>query len=247
MESVQEQSGALAEQVAVVTGATRGIGEAVSRRLATLGAHVVLVARDEAALEATRAAITESGGAATTYPLDLCEESAVAALSTALRDRFGRCDVLVNNAGVGFFGKPLHEMAPGDWDRTFDTNLRAPFLLIRALAPLMIERKAGHIINISSLAGHNPVANGAAYSASKWALNGLTYSVAEELRPHGVRVSVIAPGSVNTGFGGGAPGDPERAARKIQPGDVADLVSLLVRQAPQSFVSEILLRPTSKP
>ena len=91
------------------------------------------------------------------------------------------------------------------------------------------------------------MANGAAYSASKWGLNGLTYSAAEELRPHGIRVSVIAPGSVNTGFGGGDGADAERAARKIQPDDVAHMVEALLLQAPQSFVSEILMRPTRKP
>ena len=159
----------------------------------------------------------------------------------------GDVDVLINNAGTGTFGKPLHEMEQAAWDETMDLNLRGPYLLLRALAPGMLERKAGHIINISSLAGHNPVANGAAYSASKWGLNGLTYSVAEELRPHGIRVSVIAPGSVNTGFGGGSPGSDEKAMRRIQPDDVAHVVEMLLTQAPQSFVSEVLLRPTQKP
>jgi NAD(P)-dependent dehydrogenase (short-subunit alcohol dehydrogenase family) len=154
--------------------------------------------------------------------------------------------VLVNNAGIALSGKPLHEMELKDWQATFETNLQAPYLLIRAFAPLMIEAGAGHIINISSLAGRNPLANGAAYSASKWGLNGLTYSVAEELRPYGIRVSVIAPGSVNTHFGGGGE-DAAKAARKIQPEDVARVVEMLVGQAPQSFVSEVLMRPTQKP
>ena len=245
--SAQKQSEPLAGRVAVVTGAARGIGEAIAHKLAALGIHIVLVARDANRLEAVRAAMADQGLAATAHPLDLQDESAVAELGDMLHRRFGRCDVLVNNAGVGSFGKPLHEMVPADWDRTLSTNLRAPFLMIRAMAPMMIERKAGHIINISSLAGRNPLPNGAAYSASKWGLNGLTYSVAEELRPHGIRVSAIAPGSVNTEFGGGLPAEAERAARKIQPEDVANLVELIVLQAPQSFVSEILLRPTSKP
>lgn len=106
----------------------------------------------------------------------------------------------------------------------------------------MIAAKSAHIVNISSLAGHNPLANGAAYAASKWGLNGLTYSVAEELRQHNIRVSVIAPGSVNTRFGrsGG------NSDKKVQPEDVAQVVAMLVIQAPQSFVSEVLLRPTQK-
>ncbi len=233
-------------QVAVVTGAARGIGEAISRRLAQMGAHVVLLARDKTRLAAVQKAIETDGGAATAYPLDLRDPGAVDRFATELRDRWQRCDVLVNNAGVGRVGKPLHEMTPEEWDETMDTNLRGPFLMIRAVAPQMIAQKSGHIISISSLAGRNPLPSGAAYSASKWGLNGLTYSVAEELRPHGVRVSVIAPGSVNTGFGGVEEADAARAARKVQPDDVADVVEMLVRQEKQSFVSEVLLRPTSK-
>ena len=136
-------------------------------------------------------------------------------------------------------------MPPAEWDRLMTTNLRGPYLMIRALAPLMIAARSGHIINISSLAGHGPLPNGAAYSASKWGLNGLTYSAAEELRPHGIRVSVVAPGSVNTHFGGGS--DGKNSNKKIQPDDVAHVVAMLVTQAPQSFVSEVLLRPTQKP
>ncbi len=237
----------LATNVAVVTGAARGIGEAVSRRLAAMGAHVVLIARDAPRLEAVKGSIEADGGHATAYPLDLRSASAVAHFGQAFAAQWQRCDVLVNNAGVGRIGKPLHEMDPQAWDETMETNLRAPYLMMRALAPLMIAAKTGHIINISSLAGRNPLPGGAAYSASKWGLNGLTYSVAEELRPHGIRVSVVAPGSVNTSFGGTDPVQDERAARKIQPQDVADVVELLVRQPAQSFVSEVLLRPTSKP
>jgi 3-oxoacyl-[acyl-carrier protein] reductase len=141
-------------------------------------------------------------------------------------------------------GTPLHEMAPVDWDTVMGTNLRGPYLMIRAFAPMMIARRSGHIVNISSLAGHNPLKNGAAYAASKWGLNGLAYSVAEELREYGIRVSVIAPGSVNTGFNVSSGKD---ASKKIQPEDVANVVAMLVTQAPQSFVSEVLMRPTMKP
>jgi len=136
-------------------------------------------------------------------------------------------------------------MAPGDWDLTMNTNLRGPYLMIRALAPLMIAARSGHIINISSLAGRNPLPNNAAYAASKWGLNGLTYSVAEELRQFNIRVSAIAPGSINTHFGDPSSGkDPNK---KLQPDDVAAVVATLVTQAPQSFISEVLMRPTQKP
>lgn len=230
--------------VAVITGAGRGIGEAISRRLASMGASVVLAARDVSQLERLEREIASSGGSAQVEPLDLLNEQSIAKLAKSVQSRYQRCDILINNAGIGFIGKPLHEMPPAEWDHLMGTNLRGPYLMIRALAPLMIAAKSGHIINISSLAGHNPLPNGAAYSASKWGLNGLTYSVAEELRPHGIRVSVIAPGSVNTHFGGGSSKNPDK---KIQPDDVAHIVAMLVTQAPQSFVSEVLLRPTQKP
>ncbi len=237
-------SGGLTGQVAVVTGAGRGIGRAIAIHLAQMGATVLLVARDAGSLEALSTEIAAASGSAEVMPCDLRSPEAVAALGELVRAKYERCDILLNNAGIGNQGRPLHEMAVGDWDLLMETNLRGPFLMIRALAPLMIEAGRGHIVNISSLAGKNPLPNGAAYSASKWGLNGLTYSVAEELRPYGVRVSVVAPGSVNTGFGRGDGGkDP---ATKIQPEDVAAIVAMLVTQAPQSFISEVLVRPTKK-
>ena len=236
--------GSISGQVAVVTGAARGIGTAISKRLAALGATVVLTARDEAKLKAATQEIEAGGGRGEYAAFDLLEEEAIERFAEDVQQRHGRCDILINNAGVGRMGKPLWETPAADWDAVIGTNLRGAYLMIRAFAPMMIAARTGHIINISSLAGHNPLKNGAAYSASKWGLNGLTYSVAEELRDYGVRASVIAPGSVNTSFGGGSRGkDPDR---KIQPEDVANVVAMLVTQRPQSFVSEVLLRPTFK-
>ncbi len=234
----------LAGQIAVVTGAGRGIGEAVSKRLAALGATVLLAARDTVQLTRVQQAIEAEGGSAEIAPLDLLREESITALAKSIKTRHGRCDILVNNAGIGTTGIPLIETSPEIWEATMATNLRAPYLMIRALAPLMISAGSGHIINVSSLAGHNALKNGAAYSASKWGLNGLTYSVAEELRDYGIRVSVVAPGSVNTGFGGGKAGD---GSWKIQPDDVASIIAMLVTQSSNSFVSEVLLRPTRKP
>lgn len=247
MPSSLQPSSPLSGQVAVVTGAARGIGEAISLRLASLGAKLALLARDHRKLAAVQSAITGSGGLATAYPLDLRDPSAIAAFGETFRSQHGRCDILVNNAGVGRLGKPLHEMSIEQWDETLATNLRAPFLLIRETVPLMIAQGNGDIVNISSLAGRNPLPNGVAYSASKWALNGLTYGLAEELRQYNIRVSVVAPGSVNTGFGkSGEPVEDARAARKIQPDDLASVVEMLLRQPHSTFVSEVLMRPTSK-
>jgi NAD(P)-dependent dehydrogenase (short-subunit alcohol dehydrogenase family) len=234
----------LSDQIAVVTGAGRGIGEAVALRLASMGARVVLTARDETRLQKVKQAIEDRAGNALVIPCDLTDANAVAALGQQVQATCGRCDILINNAGISVARKPLVDLPLAEWDQMMDTNLRAPYLMIRALAPMMIAARSGHIINISSLAGKNTLPEGAAYSASKWGLNGLTYSVAEELRQHNVRVSVIAPGSVNTGFSRSGAKDPKRM---IQPEDVAQVVAMLVTQAPTSFVSEVLLRPTMKP
>jgi 3-oxoacyl-[acyl-carrier protein] reductase len=234
----------LSGQVAVVTGATRGIGAAIGKRLAMMGAAVVLTGRDSARLNETARGIQAVGGKVEASEFDLQDETAVSSFASRVTQSHGRCDILVNNAGIGAMSVPLHETSPADWDALMSTNLRGPYLMIRAFAPVMIAAQSGHIVNISSLAGHNPLRNGAVYAASKWGLNGLTYSAAEELRDYGIRVSVIAPGSVNTGFGRGGSG--KHPSRKLQPDDVAHVVAMLVTQAPQSFVSEVLMRPTFK-
>jgi 3-oxoacyl-[acyl-carrier protein] reductase len=246
----QQQPTPLKDQIAVVTGASRGIGEAVAQVLARMGAQVVLTARDQGRLERVKTAIEQFSGKAVVIPCDQTDSQAIAALGRQVLEQWGRCDILVNNAGIGIVGKPLVELTLEEWNRMIDTNLRAPYLMIRAFAPMMISAKSGHIINVSSLAGRNPLPNGAAYSASKWGLNGLTYSVAEELRPHNVRVAVIAPGSVNTEFGGdsgSSDGQKKNTSKMIQPEDVARVVAALVTEAPNSFTSEVLMRPTQKP
>ena len=250
MTVIGDTMNALESQIAVVTGAARGAGEAIARRLASMGAHVLLVARSVDQLQRVGEDIVRAGGVASVFPCDLTNAAAVAELGAAITEEHKRCDILVNNAAVGLDGKFLHEITPEEWDQLFDTNLRGPYLMIRALAPLMIAARSGHIINISSLAGRNPLPKGAAYAASKWGLNGLTYSVAEELRQYNIRVSAVAPGSINTDFAdhsgrGAASGkDPKK---KLQPEDIATVVATLVTQPPQCFISEVLMRPTQKP
>jgi NAD(P)-dependent dehydrogenase (short-subunit alcohol dehydrogenase family) len=238
----------LAGQVAVITGAGRGMGRAVALTLAELGASTVLCGRARAALEQTAAAIQSSGGlhsgTSSVIECDVTDLDSVEALAERVERTFHRIDILVNNAGIGGAGGPLHQLSPDEWNRVLNTNLRGVYYCIRSLAPLMIKARSGHIINISSLAGKNALPNGAAYAASKWGLNGLTYSVAEELRAHNIRVSVICPGSTNTEF---SPHPGKNAEKMLQAADVAHVVAMLVTQSPQSFASEILLRPTQKP
>lgn len=231
-------------QIALVTGAGRGIGAAIARRLAALGLTVVLCGRTPSHLQSTAASISKAGGKSDVIECDLTDLRAVEQLASRVGDRYGRIDILVNNAGIGGFGGPLHQLAPDEWEKILNTNLRGVYYAIRAFAPMMIQAKRGHIINISSLAGKNALPNGAAYAASKWGLNGLTYSVAEELRTHNIRVSVVCPGSVDTSLSPHAGKDKNKM---LQPEDVAHAVEMLVTQAPQSFISELLLRPTQKP
>ena len=234
----------LAGQVAVITGAGRGIGAAIAQELANLGATAVLCGRTRSALESTAQAIAQAGGKAEVVACDVTSIQSVDAAAKHVEASCGHVDILVNNAGIGGFGGPLHQLPPDLWDQILNTNLRGVYYAVRAFAPLMIRARSGHIINISSLAGKNALPNGAAYAASKWGLNGLSYSLAEELRGHNIRVAVICPGSTNTDLGPHAGKDN---SKMLEPEDVAHAVAMLVTQNPQSFVSEILMRPTQKP
>ena len=234
----------LAGQVAVITGAGSGIGAAIARKMGRMGAVAVVCGRTRDTLQSTATAISQAGAQAEVIECDVTDLASVESLAKRVDSRFGRIDILVNNAGIGGSGGPLHQLSPETWDQVLNTNLRGVYYCIRSFAPLMIRANRGHIVNISSLAGKNPLPNGAAYSASKWGLNGLSYSVAEELRVHSIRVSVVCPGSVQTEF---SPHSAKNSAKMLQPDDVAHVVAMLVTQAPQSFASEVLLRPTLKP
>ncbi|HEY4765556.1 MAG TPA: SDR family NAD(P)-dependent oxidoreductase [Candidatus Sulfotelmatobacter sp.] len=231
-------------QVAVITGAGRGIGAAIARRLAKLGATAVLCGRTRSALDSTAQSILDAGGKTEVIPCDVTLLHQLEYAAARVDSTFGRLDILVNNAGVGGFTKLLHELPPEDWELILNTNLRGVYFSLRAFVPLMIRARSGHIINISSLSGKNALPRGAAYAASKWGLNGLTYSIAEELRPHNIRAAAICPGSTETELG---PHTGKDVKKMLQPDDVAHAVAMLVTQAPQSFVSEILIRPTQKP
>jgi 3-oxoacyl-[acyl-carrier protein] reductase len=247
MTTKQASNSPLTGQVAVITGAGSGIGRAIALKLAELGARTILCGRTREALEQTQAAIDKSdlsSGKSFVIECDVTDLQSVEALARNIENTFGRLDILVNNAGIGGAQGPLHEVAPEQWDRIMNTNLRGVYYCIRSLAPIMIKARTGHIINISSLAGKNALPNGATYAASKWGLNGLSYSVAEELRAHNIRVSVICPGSTNTNF---SPHTGKHNDKMLQASDVAHVVDMIVTQAPQSFASEILLRPTLKP
>jgi 3-oxoacyl-[acyl-carrier protein] reductase len=228
----------------VVTGASRGIGYAIAEELARRGYHLALLGRDASGLsQAGEHLRHDYQASAEAFPCDVRRASRVRSSFGRILKGSGRLEVLVNNAGVGYFG-PLHEIPDAEWDEQMETNLRGVFYCSKAVIPRMIEQRFGHIINISSLAGKNAFPGGSAYCASKWGLLGLTYCMAEDLRRYNIRVSAICPGSVETEFSPHTGKDP---GRMLQPADVARVVGWLVEQREQSFVSEVLIRPTQKP
>jgi 3-oxoacyl-[acyl-carrier protein] reductase len=229
--------------VALVTGASRGIGRAIAHQLALLGASVSICGRDRTALEDSTRGLANLGVPVHSQIVDVTNSAAVSNLVAQTEAALGPITILVNNAGIGLFG-PAHEKTEDDWDRVLDTNLKSVFLVSRAVAPSMIRRGLGDIINISSLAGRNTFAGAGIYCASKWGVVGLSGCMAEDLREFGVRVSVICPGSVATEFSGRGPKD---ASKVLTAEDVAHAVKAIVTQGPQSFLSEIHLRPRRKP
>jgi 3-oxoacyl-[acyl-carrier protein] reductase len=233
---------ALSHAVALVTGGNRGIGRAIAVRLAELGASVAICGRDRAALEDSIADVAKSGGRVFSHVADVTRSADVGELVAKTESALGPISILVNNAGIGLFG-PAHEKTEADWDVVLNTNLKSAFLVSHAVVPSMIRRGSGDIINISSLAGRNAFAGGGLYCASKWGLQGLSACMAEDLRDFGIRVSVVAPGSVATEFSGRGHKD---ASKALTPEDVAHAVAMVVTQGPQSFVSEIQLRPLRK-
>ena len=232
----------LSSAVALVTGGSRGIGRAIALRLAAMGASVAICGRDLKALQSVEAELSGRTARVFSQVADVTRSADVASLLAKTGAALGPVSILVNNAGVGGFG-PAHEKSEEDWDRVLNTNLKSVFLVSRAVAPSMIRAGRGDIINISSLAGRNAFAGGGLYCASKWGVQGLSACMAEDLREHGIRVSVICPGSVATEFSGRGPKDPSKV---LAADDVAHAVAMVVTQGPQSFLSEIHLRPLRK-
>ncbi len=227
----------LKDRVALVTGAGRGIGRAIAQRLAAAGAICVLTARSRDEIEAVATPL-----GAFPVPADVRREEDVTRLVEAAHSRFGRVDLLVNNAAIDGNGN-VAELAPAKWRDVLDTNLTGVFLCCRAVLPGMIARRSGTIVNIASLAGTAGIAGKAAYCASKAGLLGFTDALMQEVRPFGIRVAAVSPGSVNTGFGGPpVPGDDW----KLTPEDVAESVFQVAAASPGVLISRVELRPVRK-
>ncbi|MEM9804883.1 MAG: 3-oxoacyl-[acyl-carrier-protein] reductase [Cyanobacteria bacterium P01_D01_bin.56] len=191
-------TGAMQDQVAIITGSSRGIGKAAALALASEGASVVVnYARSSAAADEVVAEITGAGGSAIALQADVSQEDQVDALIKETKDKFGRIDVLVNNAGITR-DTLLLRMKPADWQAVIDLNLTGVFLCTRAVAKLMLKQRSGRIINISSVAGLMGNPGQANYSAAKAGVIGFTKTVAKEMAPRGVTVNAVAPGFIET-------------------------------------------------
>ena len=231
-------------RASIVTGGSRGIGYAIAAALVAGGSRVAITGRNPAHLESAAKRLGEAArGAADVITIagDVGRaRDAAEAIDQTVR-RFGGLDILINNAGIGTFGN-VADMSVEAWDTLIQTNLSGVFYCSHAAIPHLKRRGNGWIINISSLAGKNPFAGGAAYCASKAALNAFSEALMQEVRYDNIRVSYLMPGSVATGFAGR--GESGEASWKISPGDVADLVVHLVTFPSRSLPSRIELRPS---
>jgi 3-oxoacyl-[acyl-carrier protein] reductase len=247
----------LTNRTAVVTGATRGIGFAIARALAGVGATVAICGRSQDSVEgAVRRLTNESKGKVVGKVADVRTGTDVAALFEWVDSETGGPDILVNNAGVGIM-KSAAELTVEDWQKTIETNLSGAFFCSREALARMKNRGGGYIIHIGSLAGKNAFAGGAAYNASKFGLYGLTEAMMLDHRYDNVRVTHIMPGSVDTGFGGGsATADGKQGSAsadwkqgstrsdwKIAPEDIGEIVLMLLRMPERTLVSQVEVRP----
>ncbi|NQT18527.1 MAG: SDR family oxidoreductase [Planctomycetes bacterium] len=233
-------SAKLDNKVALVTGGGRGIGRAICLALADAGAHVVAAARTTEEIDAVAKEITDAGGMATAVTADIANEDDVVALFDHVRDVHGRLDVLVNNAGIGIYG-PVVGFSASAIDRIMAVNVRGTFLCCREAMKLMIARREGYIINISSVVGFRGYPNQAAYTAAKHAVMGLTKSLAAEAQEHGIRVSAILPGGVDTQMIRRSRPDLDVSAL-MHPEDIAQSVMYLLSLSERAAVDEIYIR-----
>ena len=234
----------MASQVALVTGATAGIGRAIASALGREGYRVGVIARTAARIDQAVADLERDGVMAAGAAADVGDPGQVAAAVERIVGRLGPVHTLVNNAGVGYL-KPLIELSLEEWDRTMATNLRSLYLMTRAVLPGMLERRDGAVVNIASLAGRNPLAGGTAYSASKHAVLGFSKSLMLEVRKQGVRVVAICPGSVDTGFGADRTVPRVSHSGLLHPEDVAQVVIDALKLPANALMSEIDLRPAN--
>ncbi|GGG39931.1 SDR family oxidoreductase [Hymenobacter glacieicola] len=230
----------LTNQVAIVTGASRGIGRAIALLLALQGAKVVAVARSADELEELNA---KTQGLA--IPADVADEADADHIVTETLSRFGRLDILVCNAGVGSFNL-LENFESAEWDRIFDVNVKGTFLMCKAVVPHFKAQGHGHVVAIASDVARRTFEHGTVYGASKYAQDALLGSLRKEVRPHGVKVSTIYPGLVDTYFNESKPGGVEAEKTHLKPSDVAQAVRYVLEAPAHVVVDELMLHPVTQ-
>jgi NAD(P)-dependent dehydrogenase (short-subunit alcohol dehydrogenase family) len=229
---------------AVVTGGTKGIGYGIAEQLAAAGAKVFVCGRDKGDLKRAIDSLSAKG-TADGEVCDVRSEDQVKMMLAECERVFGGLEILVNNAGMGYFGKTVEELSGEQFRQTLETNLFGVFYCCHHAIPLMKARGGGYIFNISSLAGQNAHPGMAAYNASKFGLNGFSEALMQEVRHDNIKVSYICPGSVNTAFGGDTPTD--KNVWQLQPSDIGQVVLDLLNMNERALPSKVEIRPSKPP
>jgi len=237
-------------KVIIITGASRGIGRAAACLLAERGGRVVVASRDESALQEVSRSIESHSGVSLAVPTNVCSESSIKTLVDQVVSRFGRIDVLINNAGICVYG-PVTQTTLDEWEQVMETNLKGVFLCTREVIPGMIQQGAGHIINVASQAGKFGFPNLAIYCASKFGVIGFSESLERELTPYNIRVSYLCPGYVDTALLKVFPAEIVQSARMATPEEVAEqlfnlLISPRLKESHPSFLERIIRRMVSR-
>lgn len=235
----------LQDKVAIITGASKGIGKGIAVALAAQGASVVLAARNNAKLTEVADEITASGGKAQAVVTDLLDEMAVEQLFARVQETFGRLDILVNNAGMAVSGR-IDELSLADWQQVQGVNVTGMFLCCRSAARIMKPQKSGRIINIGSISGQMPRPKSTPYTTSKFAVAGLTKALAVELRPFNIAVCALHPGTVMTDIWETSPQVPEQEG-VISVEDLAEVVITIASLPDNVNLFESVILPVSQP
>lgn len=229
---------------AIITGASKGIGRAISLTLAKAGYAVALLARSEQELDRLRRDIEGKGGTAYTFPSDIRSSKGIEAAVAQLTQAHGSVGVLVNNAGLGYF-KVVEDLTTEKWDQVMEVNARGTFLATRAVVPHMKQQRRGHLINIASDVSRRTFARGSLYCASKYAQDAFASAVRQEVREYGIKVSTIMPGVVRTTFDGN-PTDLDKKKTWLDPQDIADAVLYMLQAPANVVIDELMIHPLSQ-
>lgn len=232
----------LENQVAIVTGASAGIGKATAIALANEGAHVTLVARREPELETVAEHIETNGGKAAVVPTDLRDKTQILSMFEATREAFGKPDILINSAGT-VYREPVVTADPDEWRTEIETTLLGLMTASQIAVTDMLEQGSGHIVNVSSLNARKAAPGASGYTASKFGVNGFSEALRQEVTTEGIRVTVIEPGAVDTTM---QPDEVREAMELLSPRDIANTIVFAVSQPEHVSLNDIQIRPTEQ-